>query len=299
MPKENTNPEIIDEFNILGENQPQDDLTGDEPQDQEGANEIHEESTEDAEDADDAEEGQESGEEDEEGLLDLSFDDGEPETDANLSEFSEVERLIKSGNTDQALQRLQVHEQGLAKLKTEADQLRGFASEVNTIFERIAQGDVDAAISLEDEFEKVYGVRPVINPPGADEKPKVQKDTRYEELRTKQQELEERIKATDWANSDRAKLVADAVKKQHGIDINLMDVYKARKFLPKDAKARDAIKAAAKVNSDAIIDALLDKANKGPKPVPESVKLRSERKSSGVDLRKLWEDDAALRKLLK
>jgi hypothetical protein len=302
MPKtEEATIDSIDASNTLGELSVQDsteDVHGETVLESE-QDELQEENDSQAdgfgEESEDDNQETEDGQE--ESLLDVSFGEEEPTDELSLTEFSEVEKLLKEGSTSAAIERLKAHEQGLTKLKADAEETRNALSYLDQTFAKIANGDVDAAIEIEDKLEQAYGVRVTINPPDVDEKPKVQRDTRAETALAKIQELEDRLKARDWAASDQANKIFTAVKNRHNVELNLEDVWKAKQYLPKgrQASTEDILEAVAKVNPAKIVRELL-KSQQRPS-TPDSVKLPTNRKASTTDLTKLLDDPRAFAKM--
>jgi len=219
--------------------------TAEESTDVLGGSESQEQSNEeqgfqkDAEDAsDDAEGREEGGEEGQESLLiDLGAGEGD-DTDSDDTEevqFADLRAYVVAGKTDEALKRISAHEKGLAQLRSKFETQSHILAGMESTFKAIAEGDVDAMLTFEDNFEKTFGKRPNITIDDVETKPERRDDPKVSVLEKEVAELKTRLEVKDWS-SGLGKEISEVLKKATGLEISPDVLWKAKQFLPKSGQ---------------------------------------------------------------
>lgn len=260
-------------------------LNGSESQDAHEEQESHEEVSSDA---DDSQEGDEGGEEDEEGLL---IDLGEAEDDTEASdddvdvEFSDLRAYVVAGKTDEALKRISAHEKGLAQLRSKYEQQGAVMQGMESMFKAIADGDTEAMLTFEDNFEKTFGKRISVYQDDV-EKPerKAGPDPVVSQLQKEIADLKTRLETKDWS-SGLGKQISETVEKAKGLKFSPDVLWEAKKFLPKGGRISpdDVVKAVMKADPEAYLKATENAGSKKAAPVPKGAGLPRAPKPTAQD----------------
>ena len=239
-------------------------------------------------DADDSQEGDEAGEEDEEGLL-IDLGEGEDDTEASDDdvdvEFSDLRAYVVAGKTDEALKRISAHEKGLAQLKSKYDQQTTVMQGMESMFKAIADGDTEAMLTFEDNFEKTFGKRISVYQDDV-EKPerKAGPDPIVTQLQKEIADLKTRLETKDWS-SGLGKQMSETVKKATGLEFTPDVLWEAKKFLPKSGKISPdiVVNAVKKADPDAYLNAKEAQTAKKTAPVPKGASLQRGPKPTAQD----------------
>ena len=222
---------------------------------------------------------EETEEEDDEPTSNDPIATGEPEESDDVSPaIADVVSLIEKGATEAAKQRLGEYSKGLEKLQQQRAEAMQVVSNVEAMYEGLAQGDERAiqdlqmvlghlGTSIEDLFAKATGIDPdtilEFAPDAKVSKPSAAPSKEFEALRKEIEALKAGNEAQKWASTF-GPTIAQAVEQKTGMKFDIATLQEARQYMPQRASVEDIVKAVMKANPEAYLKAF----NAVSKPVP-------------------------------